>query len=80
VLGIRISKIEIALDRGYESTLDPELRAWGCNLFKRMEKLIWKGKIKPHPIELDDKIGFGGVISGVERMKQRQVQGNIYMF
>nr|QJX57336.1 ChaC [Chaetomium olivaceum] len=55
VLGIRMFGTEIALDGGYGSPANPELRVWGCELFKRLEKLIWEGKIRPHPVELDDK-------------------------
>lgn len=81
VLGIRMSGTEIGLDRGYGSPPDPELRAWGCELFKRMEKLIWEGKIRPHPIELHEKSGFEGIVAGVAKMKQREVSGKklVYM-
>ncbi|KAK4463580.1 Trans-enoyl reductase mycC [Cladorrhinum samala] len=75
VLGIRMSGSEIALDRGYGSAADPELQAWGVALFKRMEKLIWDGKIRPHPIQVDDKSGLDGVVAGVEKLRNREVSG-----
>ncbi|KAK4164413.1 Trans-enoyl reductase mycC [Cladorrhinum sp. PSN259] len=82
VLGIRMSGSEIALDRGYGSAADPELHAWGVILFKRMEKLIWDGKLKPHPIQVDDKNGLEGVVAGVGKLRNREVSGKklVYTF
>lgn len=81
VLGIRMSGKEIALDRGYGSAADPELRVWGCELFRRMEKLINEGKIKPHPPSVNNG-GLERVIEGVERMKRKEVSGEklVYTF
>jgi len=75
VLGIRMFGTEIAVDRGYGSPADPELRAWGCQLFKRTEALIWEGVIKGHPIELDEKKGFIGIMEGVERLRRGEISG-----
>jgi NADPH:quinone reductase-like Zn-dependent oxidoreductase len=80
VLGIRMFGTEIALDGGYGSPADPELRVWGCELFKRLEKLIWEGKIRPHPVELDDKSGFDGIVRGVEKLKRGEVSGKKLVF
>ncbi|KAL2167384.1 hypothetical protein VTG60DRAFT_1373 [Thermothelomyces hinnuleus] len=75
VLGIRLLGYEIALDRGYGSPPDPELGMWGRAWFKRTEALVWEGKIRPHPIELDTESGFDGIVAGVERLKRGEVSG-----
>ncbi|OKL60401.1 hypothetical protein UA08_04449 [Talaromyces atroroseus] len=81
VLGIRMSGAEIALDKGYGSDPDPELRAWGCDLFKRLETILRARKIRSHP-RLVSHSGLDGVISGVQRMRRREISGQklVYLF
>ncbi|EAS31152.1 zinc binding enoyl reductase [Coccidioides immitis RS] len=74
VLGIRMTGLEIALPGGYGSPPDPELRAWGSDLAKRMETLIHAGKIKPHPPKINPG-GLDTIIAGIEKMQRREVSG-----
>ncbi len=75
VLGTRLTGGEIALGGGYGSPADPELGAWGRELCKRVEKWIWQGMIRTHPIELDEHGRFQGILGGLERLKQGKVWG-----
>ncbi|KAL9122906.1 MAG: hypothetical protein Q9187_000536 [Circinaria calcarea] len=81
VLGITMSGSEIALGGGYGSKPNPELREFGCEWFKRFEVLASAGKIKAHPPNVKDG-GLEFVISGVDRMRRREVSGEklVYMF
>lgn len=72
VLGITMSGNEIAIGGGYGSKPDSELRAFGCECFLRVEALIHAGKIRPHPIKLQQG-GLSAVIAGVATMQRRQV-------
>lgn len=74
VLGIRMSGSKVALDRGYGSEADPELRAWGCTLFQRMETLVHEGKIRPNRVEIGTG-GLHGVMEGIETMREKRVSG-----
>lgn len=74
ILGITMSGNEIAIGGGYGSKPNPELRAFGCEWFLRVEALIHAGKIRPHPVKLQ-KGGLSAVIAGVRRMQGRQVSG-----
>ncbi|KAL9043947.1 MAG: hypothetical protein Q9214_002883 [Letrouitia sp. 1 TL-2023] len=74
VLGITMSGNEIAIGGGYGSQPNPELRIFGCELFRRVEALIHAGKIRPHPIKLQQG-GLDAVIAGVERMQRREISG-----
>ncbi|KAL8683657.1 MAG: hypothetical protein Q9186_000430 [Xanthomendoza sp. 1 TL-2023] len=74
VLGITMSGNEIAIGGGYGSKPNPELRVFGCEWFLRVEKLIHAGKLRPHPIKMQQG-GLSAVIPGVGRMQRRQVSG-----
>ncbi|KAI4199285.1 MAG: hypothetical protein LQ346_002594 [Caloplaca aetnensis] len=74
VLGITMSGNEIAIGGGYGSRPNPELRAFGCEWFLRVEALIHAGKIRPHPIKLRQG-GLSAVIAGVATMQRRQLSG-----
>ena len=74
VLGIEMCGREIALPGGYHRKPNPELRAWGCEWIQRFEALIQAGKIRSHPVKLNEG-GLDAVIAGVERMKRREVRG-----
>jgi NADPH:quinone reductase-like Zn-dependent oxidoreductase len=74
VLGIEMSGGEIALPGGYYRKPNPELRAWCCEWFKRCEALIHAGKLRSHPVKLNEG-GLEAVISGVGQMKRREISG-----
>lgn len=79
VLGITMSGSEIAIGGGYDSKPNPELREFGCKWFRRVEALLHKGAIRPHPLSLQ-KGGLAAVIAGVERMQRREISGEKLVF
>ena len=74
ILGITMSGNKIDIGGGYGSEANPELRVFGCDLFIRLEAQIHAGRIRPHPIALQ-RGELSGVVTGVERMKRRDVSG-----
>lgn len=74
VLGIRMFGSKVDLDRGYGAEADPELRAWGCTLFQRMERLLHEGSIRPHRVKVGEG-GLHGVLEGIETMREKGVSG-----
>lgn len=74
VLGIRMSGREIALERGYGFPANAELREFGCDLARRVEGWAYRGEIRPHPAIIH-RDGLDGIITGIEKLRQRQVSG-----
>lgn len=75
VMAPRLFGRDIALGEDYSSPADPELRVWGCDMMKRLEALIWAGKLRPHPVEVNETDSFDGIPEGLARLRKRAVSG-----
>jgi hypothetical protein len=55
---------------------DPELRIFGAEWFRRVQAMLVRGEIQPHPVRLlKSKQGFEGVLEGVELLRKKAVSG-----
>ncbi|KDN59980.1 putative conserved hypothetical protein [Colletotrichum sublineola] len=74
VMGMALLGHRLELDYGYQRDEDPELRAFGISLYKDLQKLLDRGRLRPHPIrELEG--GFEGILKGVDMLKNKEVSG-----
>ena len=72
VLGLEMSGAEIALPGGYYRKPNAELRKWCCDWIKQVEKLVASGKLRPHPVKVNEG-GFEAIIAGVGAMSRKEV-------
>ena len=72
VLGLEMSGAEIALPGGYYRKPNAELRTWCCNWIKQVENLVGSGKLRPHPVKVNEG-GFEAIIAGVGAMSRKEV-------
>jgi NADPH:quinone reductase-like Zn-dependent oxidoreductase len=59
----------------YDIDPDPELRVFGKEWFLCAQQLLDRGEIKPHPVRIGEKQGFGAVLDGLEILKAKAVSG-----
>ncbi|KAH6683992.1 putative zinc-binding dehydrogenase family oxidoreductase [Halenospora varia] len=72
VMGIAILGKRIALDHGYGSDANPELREFGIAWYQTLQRLLDEGKLKAHPIRVLSG-GFDGILSGLPLLKSKAV-------
>ncbi|TLD09082.1 uncharacterized protein PgNI_07988 [Pyricularia grisea] len=73
-LGMALLGHRLDLAYGYEREEDPEMRAFGIGWYKVLQKLLYQGKLRPHPLrELEG--GFEGILKGVQMVKNKEVSG-----
>lgn len=72
VMGIAILGKEIALDHGYGSGANPELKDFGVAWYRTLQKLLDDGKIKSHPIKVLPG-RFEGILAGLPVLKSKAV-------
>ena len=74
VMGAAIHGKGLALAEGYEKPPDLELRAWGIEWYKSVQKLIDEHKLRPHPIRVLEG-GFDAIAGGLSMLKAKEVSG-----
>jgi NADPH:quinone reductase-like Zn-dependent oxidoreductase len=72
VMGITILGKRIALDHGYGSEANPELREFGVGWYQIVQQLIDQGKIRPHPIRVYPG-RWEGILEGLELLRNRKI-------
>lgn len=72
VMGISILGKRIALDHGYGSDENLELREFGVEWYVTLQQLIGEGKLRPHPIKVLPG-GFQGILDGLSLLKSRTI-------
>ncbi|KFZ23608.1 hypothetical protein V502_01915 [Pseudogymnoascus sp. VKM F-4520 (FW-2644)] len=72
VMGISILGKRIALDHGYGSDENLELREFGVEWYVTLQQLIGEGKLRPHPIKVLPG-GFHGILDGLSLLKSRTI-------
>ncbi|KAI0431658.1 GroES-like protein [Xylaria sp. FL1042] len=75
IMGPAVVGREIAWKDPYYIKPDPELRAFGVEWFKTAQQLLDRGEIKPHPIRIDARVGFEGVLEGIETVRHGTLSG-----
>ncbi len=75
VMAPRLLGREISLGEEYSSPANPELRVLGCQVMKMLEALIGEGRLRPHPVEVNDKDSFSGIQEGLARLRRKEVSG-----
>lgn len=73
VMGIAILGKKIALDYGYESEANPELRKFGVPWYQRVQKLIDQQKLHSHPIKIYPG-RWEGILEGLELLRNKKVR------
>ncbi|KAK5635447.1 hypothetical protein RRF57_011159 [Xylaria bambusicola] len=74
VMGPALLGHRLALSDGYERDEDPEMRAFGVQWYKSVQKVLDQGKIKPHPLRVLGH-SFESVLEGVDMLKRKAVSG-----
>ncbi|KAK0513951.1 hypothetical protein JMJ35_003673 [Cladonia borealis] len=72
VMGLEMTGLEIDLPGGYYRQANPELHAWFCVWIKRYAALFAAGKVRPHPIKVNQG-GLAKVIDGIGAMQRKEV-------
>lgn len=73
-MGLEMTGLEIDLPGGYYRQANPELHAWFCVLIQRYAALLAAGKIRTHPIKVNQG-GLAKVIDGIGAMQRKEVSG-----
>ncbi|GAP90884.1 putative zinc-binding dehydrogenase family [Rosellinia necatrix] len=74
VMGPALLGHRLALDYGYERDADPDMRAFGVQWYKRVQWMMDRGKLKPHPLRLLDG-RFEAILKGIDMLKRKAVSG-----
>lgn len=72
VMGIAILGKRIALDHGYGSDANPELRDFGVAWYQTLQRLLDEAKIRSHPIKVLPG-GFQGILEGLPLLKSKAI-------
>ncbi|KAI1424622.1 GroES-like protein [Xylaria sp. FL1777] len=75
LLGPALVGREVGWKDPYHIKPDPELRVFGVEWFKTAQRMLDRGEIKAHPIRVGNKVGLGGVLEGVEILRQGVLSG-----
>ncbi|KAF7540711.1 hypothetical protein G7054_g1184 [Neopestalotiopsis clavispora] len=75
LLGPALVGREVAWKDPYHIQPDTELRTFGTEWFKLAQRMLNKGEVRPHPIRIGKKIGFEGVLEGIEELRQGALSG-----
>lgn len=74
VLATRIAGDGSSWPEPFACEPEPRLRELATPLFERIQTLLDNGKIRPHPVSLQEG-GLPGVLNGVERIRKGEVSG-----
>ncbi|KAK2612311.1 hypothetical protein QQS21_001737 [Conoideocrella luteorostrata] len=75
LLGPALVGREIAWKDPYYIKPDLELLAFGRDWFKTAQGLVDAGRVTSHPIRVLDRVGFDGVLEGIEILRQGKLSG-----
>lgn len=75
ILGPALLGKDIGWKDPYRIEAKPELRVFGREWFQCAQRLLDRGEIRPHPVRVGERIGFEGILEGVELLKQKAVSG-----
>ncbi|KAF2098823.1 GroES-like protein [Rhizodiscina lignyota] len=74
VIGRTLAGLPVRLDGAYGRPARPEDREFAKRYFPMAEKLIAKGLLKPHPLEVRDG-GLGALMDGIDDLRKGKVRG-----
>ncbi|KAI1819731.1 putative zinc-binding dehydrogenase family oxidoreductase [Xylaria intraflava] len=74
VMGPALLGHRLALSDGYERDEDPDMRAFGVQWYRSVQKMLNQGKLRPHPLRVLGT-SFEAVLEGVEMLKRKAVSG-----
>lgn len=74
VMGPLLLGHRLALSQGYERDEDPEMRAFGVQWYKDVQKMLDRGLLKRHPIRILGNT-LEAMIEGVEMLQRKEVSG-----
>jgi hypothetical protein len=80
VLSLALLGKSIAWKDPYYVGENPHLRAFGRNWFQCAQRMLDKGEIRPHPVQVGETYGFEAVLKGIELLRQRTVSGTKLVF
>ncbi|KAK4150736.1 chaperonin 10-like protein [Chaetomidium leptoderma] len=72
VIGLEATGLELELPGGYYRKENPELHAWIHTWIKRFAALYEAGKLKPHPMRVNQG-GLAKVIDGIGTLQRKEV-------
>lgn len=75
LLGPALMGMDIPWKEPYYIKGDPELRVFGAKWFTCAQRLLDRGEIQPHPVQVAEKVGLDGVLDGIELLKTKVVSG-----
>lgn len=75
ILGPALLGRRIGWKEPYTIEANPELRIFGRNWFQCVQRLLDSGEIRPHPVKLHDRVGFDGILEGIELLRKKSVSG-----
>ncbi|EFZ03365.1 zinc-binding dehydrogenase [Metarhizium robertsii] len=74
IMGPSLLGHRLALSYGYERDEDPEMRAFGVQWYRSVQKMLDQGKLRPHPLRILGN-SFEAVLEGVDMLKRKAVSG-----
>lgn len=74
VMGPLLLGHRLALSQGYERDEDPEMRAFGIQWYKDVQKILDQGLLKRHPMRVLGN-SFEAMIEGVDMLQRKEISG-----
>ncbi|KAF5137981.1 Trans-enoyl reductase ccsC [Metarhizium anisopliae] len=74
IMGPSLLGHRLALSYGYERDEDPEMRAFGVQWYRSVQKMLDQGKLRPHPLRIL-ATALKRVLEGVDMLKRKAVSG-----
>ena len=74
VLGYTVLGQAVNWPEPFTREVSEDLREFGTDWFRTVQRLLDEGDIKPHPIKVVSG-GFEGVADGLELLRQKQISG-----
>jgi hypothetical protein len=75
LLGPALMGKEIPWKEPYHIHGDPELRVFGRQWFAVAQRMLLKGEIRPHPIQVSKHIGIDGILGGLDQLRKKTHSG-----
>lgn len=75
ILGPALLGKKVGWKKPYTIKANPELRVFGREWFRCAQHLLDRGDLRPHPVRVGDKVGFEGILDGINILKRKNVSG-----
>ncbi|KAI0009476.1 GroES-like protein [Xylariaceae sp. FL0662B] len=75
ILGPALLGKKIGWKKPYNIEANPRLRVFGRNWFLCVQHMLDRGELRTHPVRVGEKVGFEGILDGLELIRKKAVSG-----